>query len=174
MSYSIIISLTKVWIKKWLIRPLAETRKILPEKKKVVEKVKYHYCANLKTWPDTWAMQHKPIFPRVLVETVMNFNYWPNGQLHKSSIQNVATQTASSHHIIHTYWSLILRRAFFTCTKIRFTLIDKARVSSCWVIVNYKKCFATGLTLDEVMSNFDQNKKDVIQREEENLIKFRR
>ena len=28
-SYSIIIFLTKVWIKKWLIRPLAETRKIL-------------------------------------------------------------------------------------------------------------------------------------------------
>jgi len=33
-SYLINIFLIKVWIKKWLIRPLAETRKILPQKKK--------------------------------------------------------------------------------------------------------------------------------------------
>jgi len=47
----------------------------------VVEKVNYHYCANLKTWPNTLATQHKPIFPCVLVENVMNHHPSTTGQM---------------------------------------------------------------------------------------------
>jgi len=38
--YSIIISLTKGIDIKWFIKPLSETKKTPPERKKVVEKVK--------------------------------------------------------------------------------------------------------------------------------------
>jgi len=62
-SYSIIIFLKNVSITKWLIRPLAETRKILPQKKKVIEKVK---CKNHVSL----LCQSEP----------PSSNYWPNGQ----------------------------------------------------------------------------------------------